>query len=619
MRTTTSTFFFFLAFLAFQQNSYCCSWADVPFCQTIQHEDTTIANIIIVSGVVSQSDNDGVDFDVREVIGGVESRSTLRIWDGTDFDCNGLHSMAAADFLKVGDSLVIMLPRIDSIENTWDQLGDYRMPFPYGGNPFLKIENGIVKGKIIGNYRDDHRVTELPYSYFAKEFLESSICGLALPNLSVSFFYDEDQDGFRDNTETYLPIGNINIPDVGRFENFKHTGIFIYAPEEKLTIEFESTADWTTSVANTFEIEIQEGRSFSLSIGLVPTRNYTNIVSNISHWRFRCGEEIPFQLTFTNEGTASKTGHFWFKIDNRLDTYSFQEEPDFVDKVEGIFGWAYEDLGAFESLSIPLTITAPIIADPDQLFEIYYLKLAEDVNDFKKDPWCHEVELRCAFDPNDKQAFPLREDKLALISAPLTYTIRFQNTGNDYARSVIITDTLDQALDLSTFKLVSSSHERQLTISTTEGYDKKFEFTNIFLPDSLSDEPNSHGYLTFTISAKENIAIDTKIDNTASIYFDFNPAIITNTVSRTMVDKFPVSNLVDLPAFDLSFSPNPATDRLTFNQEVDRILLYDLSGRLVKSASQSSSLSIASLDEGMYLMQLAVAKHKTTKRVVIVR
>lgn len=611
------TILLFLAIVAFQHNSYSCSWGQISFCNTVQHFDS-LQNITIVSGVVTSADNDGVDFEVKEVLGGVESRTTLRIWDGTDFDCNGLHSMAANDFLKVGDSLVIMLPMIDDIENPWDQIGDYRMPWPWGSSPFLYIRDGNVVGPIVGDYYQDHSIVELRYEYFVQEFLGSGICDLDLPNLVVTFFHDKDEDGRRDFDENYLPLGNISLPNLGQFDNIKHSGISLYVPEGLLTVTYEQGfSDWVSSTQNTFEVDIRDFTR-QLKIGLVPTQDYSNIVYDITNRNFRCGETVPFGITVTNEGTVNSSGIFWLEMDERLDTYVFEEEPDYVDTATGLFGWDYEELGPYESVLIPFNITAPIIDDPNQLNEIYVLKITDDINS-SRESQCFEVELRCAFDPNDKQAFPIRSDRLALIDAPLRYTIRFQNTGNDYAKDVVVTDTLDEGLDLSTFKLVSTSHLRQLSISSNGGYDKKFEFTNIFLPDSITDEPNSHGHITFTISPKADISPEYIIDNNASIYFDFNPAILTNTVSRIMVDSFPVNSLVEIGNLDVEYYPNPTSNLINFSQQVSKVTFFDLTGREVKSAVEVAQLDVSDLEEGTYLMVLSDGKNSSTKRIAVLR
>jgi len=58
--------------------------------------------------------------------------------------------------------------------------------------------------------------------------------------------------------------------------------------------------------------------------------------------------------------------------------------------------------------------------------------------------------LLCAYDPNDKIATPKGIDSMGYIlpnTSELEFTIRFQNTGNDTATNIVITDQLDANLD----------------------------------------------------------------------------------------------------------------------------------------------------------------------------
>ena len=64
----------------------------------------------------------------------------------------------------------------------------------------------------------------------------------------------------------------------------------------------------------------------------------------------------------------------------------------------------------------------------------------------------------------------------------------------------------------------------------------KFNFPHINLPDSNSNEAASHGYVQYKIRAKDSLAIGSTIENTANIFFDFNPPIITNTTNNTVIN-----------------------------------------------------------------------------------
>ncbi len=148
-----------------------------------------------------------------------------------------------------------------------------------------------------------------------------------------------------------------------------------------------------------------------------------------------------------------------------------------------------------------------------------------------------QQEVTCAYDPNDKQVFPIGYSDMHYIDndTVLEYLVRFQNTGNAPATNVRIRDTLDVNLDLSTFELVANSHSVFTSINpNTREVD--FFFEDIQLPDSVNNEPESHGLVSFKIRPTADLPLLTELNNTASIFFDNNPPIVTNTTWSTIYD-----------------------------------------------------------------------------------
>lgn len=131
-----------------------------------------------------------------------------------------------------------------------------------------------------------------------------------------------------------------------------------------------------------------------------------------------------------------------------------------------------------------------------------------------------------SYDPNDKHVSPIT----GTDNGWLTYTINFQNTGTDTAIHVYIDDSLDTHLDESTFQLLAYSHPNVTQL--LPGRIVKFNFPNIYLPDSNVNEPLSHGYVQYRIKAKDNLPGGTRIRNKAYIYFDFNDPVETNTTDN---------------------------------------------------------------------------------------
>lgn len=148
-----------------------------------------------------------------------------------------------------------------------------------------------------------------------------------------------------------------------------------------------------------------------------------------------------------------------------------------------------------------------------------------------------EVEISCmqirdSYDPNLKHVSPEGIGNYHIVSPGtlLDYQINFQNTGNDTAYKVVVTDSLASYFDISTLELGASSYPYVLSVGGTGGAPiLKFTFDGINLTDSTSDELHSHGFVNFKIAPKSLVPIGTKIENFADIFFDFNPSVKTNT------------------------------------------------------------------------------------------
>lgn len=147
-----------------------------------------------------------------------------------------------------------------------------------------------------------------------------------------------------------------------------------------------------------------------------------------------------------------------------------------------------------------------------------------------------------SYDPNNKLVSPQGKGEIGRIDqgTELTYTVNFQNTGTAPAKNVFIFDTIQQHLDMSTFQLIGSSHP--MTPCFFDGKIIRFDFPNINLPDSNTNEPESHGWVIYSIKADSGFDIGSshEVKNTAYIYFDYNAPIITNTTLNTIYVKVPL-------------------------------------------------------------------------------
>ncbi len=204
----------------------------------------------------------------------------------------------------------------------------------------------------------------------------------------------------------------------------------------------------------------------------------------------------------------------------------------------------------------------------------------------------------------------------------MTYTIRFQNTGNYQADFVKVTDTLSDKLDLTTLRVLAASHNYVLTVKNKNVLE--FDFNPIYLPDSTSNEKESHGFIKFTIKPKKTLTASEMIKNTGYIYFDYNPAIITNTV-ETANQK--VSSLFTPSVSEaISVYPNPTNGSFSFSYDKYcgkdmSINVYSIDGKLMLSkhsiGDNVNTVNGENLKAGMYILQVRVGNDLTYGKFVV--
>jgi hypothetical protein len=238
----------------------------------------------------------------------------------------------------------------------------------------------------------------------------------------------------------------------------------------------------------------------------------------------------------------------------------------------------------------------------------YYNQFSLRDGSFFSDKECQAV--RSSFDPNDKIAAPQGFGNQHLIeqNTDLEYLIRFQNTGNDTAFTVMITDTLSEYLDPTSLQPGAASHpyDYQLIRGTWEGGHKiRFLFNNIALPDSTTNEPASHGFVKYRIRPKRGLPGGTLVTNRAAIFFDFNEAVMTNTTTHKIVtDGMPLVRIRALTddQWTVYCTPNPVTERVVFHCENarDRYLnlqIFDVTGRLIAAKVLTNGQTVIERNE----------------------
>jgi hypothetical protein len=157
------------------------------------------------------------------------------------------------------------------------------------------------------------------------------------------------------------------------------------------------------------------------------------------------------------------------------------------------------------------------------------------------------------------------------------------------------------------------------------GNNINWKFDNIELPATSMDPIASNGYIQFKIKPKPGYAIGDIIPNTAAIYFDFNPPIITNTFQTQFVT---VLSLDEFENGSFVFYPNPASDFVTISlkdstNSISTISVYDVLGKMIlqktaNDAVTTDTVDLSSVNPGIYFIEVQTENNvKVVKKLLV--
>ncbi len=218
---------------------------------------------------------------------------------------------------------------------------------------------------------------------------------------------------------------------------------------------------------------------------------------------------------------------------------------------------------------------------------------------------------RSGYDPNDISVSPAGCIASGVSPTQLQYTIHFENTGNDTAHNIYVMDTLSDNVDISTMRLVLSSHEMNISkLKDAAGHNiLKFDFPKINLRDS-SHHGECDGAVIFNIKTKAGLANGTNIVNRAGIYFDVNPVVMTNTVTNTIGCPAINGLTVVTEAQKIDIYPNPTYSELNIKVPEGTYQSYSITNSLGSVQSEglltkaTTHLNIQALPAGLYFINL---------------
>ena len=390
-----------------------------------------------------------------------------------------------------------------------------------------------------------------------------------------------------------------------------------------------------TDSAGYYELPYSEGSSISISYdtevwSVITTQNPDTNIFQVSNHDFGLNTNMPFwELTPTgfsftpylcwtgvgqnffvhNTGNQPTSGELTVTHDPVLTVESYNPTPIAVSGNQATF--SIEDLGFNQYFYVSIDYMNDTTGLIGEVIEtnLEVTTFNDDNNIVGTSAIALVDTFFCAYDPNDIFGYPLGSGSLGKVPAdtPLDYRIRFQNTGNYPATTVVVVDTLPENLVWESFSPGPCSHPCTVALNA-DTREIRWTFDNIQLPDSTTDLEDSNGYLWYEVDMVPGLAIGEEITNTAYIYFDLNPAIVTNTSLHTIQGPLGTRSLSANNQFDIF--PNPVASELTIrsNSSLSGILrLMDIRGRQVTSQRFNGGLTtidMKAFPAGVYILQI---------------
>jgi hypothetical protein len=344
-------------------------------------------------------------------------------------------------------------------------------------------------------------------------------------------------------------------------------------------------------------------------------------ISILSIVRARPGFDATYKIIYKNKGTNTQSGIINFGFDDTVLDFVSANVLISMQSTNNL-SWNFTNLLPFETRTIELrlnvnsSVETPPVSDGNVLNYTAVINSA-DVDETPIDNTfvLNQVVVN-SLDPNDKTCLEGATITPAMVGKEVHYMIRFENTGTANAENIVVKDMIDTAkFDINSLIPLDGSAPFVTCISNTNKVE--FIFENINLP---FDDANNDGYVTFKIKTKPTLVLGDTFSNTASIYFDYNFPIVTNTATTT---------IAVLAKQDFDFEnyfriyPNPAKDVLHIESkkqiEISSISIYNTLGQLVlvvPNAKDIKVVDVSTLKAGNYFLKITSEKGSSNAKFI---
>ncbi len=452
--------------------------------------------------------------------------------------------------------------------------------------------------------------------------------------LNLIAFVDENNNGIKEEDEILFNSGSFvyEINDSGEtiYGNSGNGNFTIFEsnPDNSYDFSFEvneSLSAYFSSTTTYSNINAPEGSGLSTYyFPITSIQPYADVsVTLIGNSQPRPGFTYTNTIAIKNNGyTTVPFGNISFTKDNDVTIISVSE-ISIVSTATG-FDYSYWDLTPFETRYITVTMqvpTMPTINLGDVLTNSVSIETVENEVNLTNNTFSLSQVVVGSYDPNDKNESHGGKIVFADFTADdyLYYTIRFENTGTAAAEFIRIEDMLESRLDETTFEMLNASHQYNMRRTDNE---LVWNFFDINLPPTIEDAELSQGFIHFKIKPKPGFAIGDVIENTAEIYFDYNPPIITNTIETEFVENLSVA---DFSVSTVVLYPNPTKNnfhiKLSGNDLIEKVSVFDVLGKQIyvenKIERNSALVDGSPFIEGIYLVEITTTSNQRILKKIV--
>lgn len=339
-------------------------------------------------------------------------------------------------------------------------------------------------------------------------------------------------------------------------------------------------------------------------IGIHPDLEVSILTINAA----RPGFDANYKMIYKNKGNTSQSGSVNVAFNDAvLDFVS--ANPVVSTQTLNNLSWDFTNLMPFETREITFTLNVnspmetPAVNNGDILnYTATIVSPATD--DMPNDnTFILNQTVVGSYDPNDKVCLEGAIIPPTKVGDYVHYMIRFENNGTANAQNIVVKDMIDtNKFDVNSLVVLKGSHNYYTRIN---GNKVEFIFENINLP---FDDANNDGYVSFKIKTKPTLTNGDTFSNSASIYFDYNFPIVTNTATTTIQalssQDFEFSNYFNL-------YPNPVSTTLKIDAkdaiQISSINIYNTLGQLVlvvPNAQETKIVDVSSLSSGNYFIKI---------------